>query len=187
MLPTIQNLQAAFSRKGYVWEPFNLIGIRLSGGKADQFDDLIGWATNVDKAFFEGTTEPGLTYLQSPMNKAGTSILKEGQYLNCYRIGFHQNKQDHPAFVQIAPVTVFRDSDRDAMFDLDPKTLTKGIFGINIHRANLNSVAQVVGPHSAGCQVFRRAAALERVLAEARKSGRKTFTYTLLNSTDLII
>lgn len=187
---TLDIVRAAFTKKGYVWsDKFNLFGIRRANGKVNDFDDLLGYA-----AFFNGqwlfacynaTTEPGLDPLVSPQNRKGTAILKEGQYIDAYMIGLHQNKRDHRAFVQAKPLPVFRDSNKTASIELDPKSLDKGIFGINIHRANVNSLSTKVGPWSAGCQVFQRPLGLEHALKLAAATGQKFFTYTLLNENDL--
>lgn len=181
---TVSKLQEIFNRKGYKWFDFHLVGIRKADGKVNQWDDLLGYVWKGQLYFIRATTEPGLDFLRSPMNKAGTGILCEGQYVNAYQLGLHQNRQDHPAFIQVLPVRFFRDNDKDAVIDLDPKTITSGLVGCNIHRSNRNSDPQLVGPHSAMCQVGRNFQAFMKIHKAAQDSGQTRFTYTLLNELD---
>jgi hypothetical protein len=70
----------------------------------DQNGNLVG---NVAR----GTTSPSVYYLENPMNIGGAAILKQGQYKNAYAIGLHRGK--YKALVQVKPVTVMRDKDRN--------------------------------------------------------------------------
>lgn len=130
------------------------------------------------------TTDPGTYWRQNPGRAEGTAILKAGQYRGAWALGLH--KGEKPALVQSAPVTVWRDADRDAEIDIAPGTSTQtGIFGINIHRAGTAST--LVDKWSAGCQVFARDADFEAFLALCRKQAAKgkgwqKFTYTLLEA-----
>lgn len=186
MTPTIASIKAAFAKLGYRWSPdFNIVGIRKANGTVNQFDDLIGWVSDSELRLFEATTEPGLTALQAPINKAGTSIMVPGQYRDAYQIGYHQQKADHPAFVQVGPVRVYRDNNKDSTLDINPLAIGQGIFGINIHRSNATGATPLVGPWSAGCQVLRRKTSLDELLAEAKATGLSKFTYTLLMENSL--
>lgn len=69
----------------------------------------------------------------------------------------------------------------------DEKTIQEGIFGINIHKAGVDST--FVENWSEGCQVFKRSKDFDEFMAIVRKSKAvhgNSFTYTLINSNDLV-
>jgi len=128
---------------------------------------------------YKGTTDPGTYWLKYPMNSLGTALLKEGQWVDSWGIGLH--KGQYKALVQIKPVTVYRDYDRDAIFDFDQKTST-GLYGINIHKAGENS--SDVDKWSAGCQVYAKSDDFGQFMDMAEKHRKlygNKFTYTLLD------
>jgi len=165
--------------------PFDLqiVGLRRAT-TPDAFDDRI-FVVYRDASgvltvrSWAATTDPGVYWRRNPGKVRGTAILKAGQYRSAWRIGLH--KGVHPALVQDSPVTVWRDSNRDALIDIGLDSET-GTFGINIHRAGTSS--SVVDKWSAGCQVFATNAGFEEFLALCRaqvSSGAGSrFTYTLL-------
>lgn len=166
----------------------NIIGIRSEIQKLDSFGDqiMLTWKYKgvwYDKSFHI-TTLPGRYYLiDKLLNPAGCAILVPGQYRNAYGIRLHRGK--YPALCQTyGSVKVYRDKDRDDKFDLDPKTIISGDFGINIHRAIDEQIAIKVGAFSAGCQVFANDDEFEQFMNLCNKSkdnfGNK-FTYTLIN------
>jgi hypothetical protein len=133
------------------------------------------------------TTDPGTYWLLNPMSNLGTAILKPGQWENCWAIGYHQNKHDHQAMVQVGKITVYRDGDKDNVAEATAKTET-GLFGINIHGSNKNGVSSRIGKWSAGCQVFQEWTKKEEFLSICKmfKDQRKNrFTYTLVEEGDL--
>lgn len=169
----------------------NLFGIRSKVRDANAFDDNLGCAYKKNDLWrvewWEATTDPGTWYLvDNPMNKAGTAILKPGQY-RAYRIDKHNGKYD--ALCQReAPVTVYRDNNRDKVLNMDESTLVTGSLGINIHRRR--GTDDTVDGASAGCQVFRYGNAFDRMMHLARmqieKRGWDVFTYTLVDEEDVL-
>ncbi len=97
------------------------------------------------------TTEPGRVYVQQPINPRGAARIAFGQY-SAWRMGRHQQTQ--PALVQVAPVTVHRDLNRNGIRDLHDRKET-GIFGINQHTTRPGFSGKMVGRFSAGCLVGR--------------------------------
>lgn len=133
------------------------------------------------------TTDPGTYWLLHPMNKLGTAILKPGQWENCWAIGYHQNKQDHQAMVQVGKVSVYRDNDKDVIAEVTDKIDT-GLFGINIHGSSKSGTSTRIGKWSAGCQVFANWSEKEQFLSICKpfKEERKNrYTYTLIEEKDL--
>jgi len=134
-------------------KPYNLniVGVRSSFGRVNYFDDSINiyyekegkW---VHRAFM-ATTYPGKPSLLKPINTKGSAILKPGQYQ--YKKGKHKGQYD--ALVQAGPVTVYRDNNRDLVYNSVNEE--SGFFGINIHKASLYT--KFVGPDSYGCQVIK--------------------------------
>lgn len=194
---TFDTVYKALKEKDYeIFEtntnPYNLniIGIRNNNRTPDSFDDriVVMWKYKGQWNFnqYEATTDSGLYYLNHPISPLGTAILKEGQYLHCYCLGLHQGK--YKALVQFMPVTVIRDFNRDNYLDFSSSREEIGIFGINIHRANLTGKAINVNQWSAGCQVFADSDQFKEFISlceKAEKYWGKTFSYTLINLNDL--
>jgi hypothetical protein len=175
--------------KGYVtfetkpWD-LNIIGIRRKMGTVNLFDDRIYVICKDDVGHmcmwsWAATTDPGLYWMRTTMNKRGTAALVPGQYRGGWKIGDHNGK---PGLVQIKTVKTFRDNNKDAVYDFDPATITEGLYGINLHRAGANSKS--VDKWSAGCQVWSKDADFEQFLdlceKQVKVNGWATFTYTLL-------
>ena len=174
-------------------KPYNLniVGIRNNNTEPNSFDDdlWVFWKTENKWSLkkYKITTDPGLTYLQQPINESGTAILKEGQYRGAYQIGKHRNK--YTALVQAKPVTVIRDFDRDSELDYNSGKEQSGMFGINIHRSSATGTSTLVNKWSAGCQVFARITEYNefiKLCKLARDQWGNSFTYTLINRQDLI-
>jgi hypothetical protein len=88
--------------------------------------------------------------------------------------------------VQSGPVRVWRDNNHDSIVDYGGVEHT-GQFGINIHRAGEDS--KLVEGWSAGCQVFKRNADFESLLAICRKQASRgpgwgRFSYSLIHLRD---
>lgn len=176
--------------KGYriFTRPFelNLIGLRTGLRITNTFDDSISivWHDDLGKLHghsFAATTEPGKYWLEAQTKaKRGVALLRDGQYLNAYALGLHQNKYE--ALVQVKDVTVDR-----AMLNQDGTihavATENGKFGINIHRATRSGTAFRIDRHSAGCQVIAAPEDYEWVLAAARlhKARYGNLTYTLID------
>lgn len=169
----------------------NIIGIRRYNKKvSNAFDDYLVVLYKTPKRewsrfIFPITTEPGLYYMKNPANKAGTAILVPRQYKQCWSIGKHKGKYE--ALVQIAPVSVYRDGNKNTVYDCDSEKTDTGVFGINIHKAGESS--KLVDKWSAGCQVFKISndfRAFMRLCHKQVESGYgNKFTYTLLDEKQL--
>jgi hypothetical protein len=178
-------------KKGYLLynRPFelNIAGVRSDSVQPNRFDDSIYlfYRNNDGKLIehlFPATTDPGTYWLQNPMNPQGTAILKEGQYINSYGIGMHRGK--YLALVQLKPVTVLRDYDRNAILDFLNGHEETGLFGINIHRAAENGTTKTVDQYSAGCQVFAAASDFNLFMSLCERHRQlygNRFTYSLID------
>lgn len=192
---SIPLLKEVMHDKGYSWfnnsdTNLNIIGIRNHITKnviTDFFDDTLIVVCNVNGSpqlhSWPITTDPGLKGSIHYKNKKGVARLVEGQYRGVYQIGLH--KGQYRALVQRGPVTVWRDVNKDTIYDEVRKDT--GEFGINIHKAGNNS--RVVSNWSEGCQVFKRSMDFNAFMALCEKAAilyGNRFTYTLLNSKDLL-
>ena len=165
----------------------NIVGVRNNTATPNKFDDILYafWKDDKDKwegAFYTITTDPGTFWLKNPMNKLGAAILKNGQYIDAYKIGLHRG--EYKALIEQKPVTVIRDYDRNAVLDFNNGKQETGNFGINIHRAGSKGTTINVDKWSAGCQVFENAEDFAKFLVLAEKhSGLygNNFTYTLVD------
>lgn len=191
------DFKTLLEKKGYAYFTrgnynLNIIGVRSNTNKrvTNKFDDvlIVIYKDNNDvvvRKCFEITTKPGLYYMNNPANNKGTGILVPNQYRGCWEIGFHQGK--YKALCQRKPVTVYRDNNRDSIYDLDPNHTDTGIFGVNIHKAGTNSTQ--VDKWSAACQVFANSSDFATFMKlcdnQISNGNGKTFTYTLINEEDL--
>ena len=182
------------SNKGY---DVNIIGIRNSETKdrvTNAFDDTITISYKCEEGYwhyyeFDCTTDPGTHWVEHPMLEIGVAILKPGQYRGSHKIRLHGGK--YTALGQKKEVTVYRDSNRDDRYDLDESNTTTGLFGINIHRATAKSSGKSsrVDKWSAGCQVIAKNSEWHQFLGicqTAREIHGNSFSYTLLNSEDIL-
>jgi hypothetical protein len=187
----LQRIKALLNYKRYQLfsRPYelNIVGLRNRSIHPNRFDDELHvfYATKPlhwEYHVFRITTDPGTFWLMNPMQPQGTAILAEGQYKNAYAIGLHRG--EYNALVQVKPVNIVRDYDRNAMLDFYNGKKVKGYFGINVHRANKTGKTIHVDKNSAGCQVFENASDFQRFmqLCETHRSlyGNQ-FTYTLID------
>ena len=208
-----------FRQKGYAYFTagyynLNIIGIRAAGNVGrgqtvaenmkrgqphvsrpvtNQFDDIFVVEYNTParlkvREVFAGTTEPGRYYMRHPSNAKGTAILVPGQWRGMWRVDWHRGK--YKALCQrTVPVRVFRDANRNEVYDLLPDKQDYGIFGINMHRSVSVGEAVAVDKYSAGCQVFQRASDFARMMYLAQQQISEghgnSFTYTLLDECEL--
>ena len=192
------DFEKLFGKKGYAYFTngnynLNIIGVRSNNNNkvTNKFDDVMiviyrDNNDNIVRECFDITTEPGLYYMKNPANSKGAGILVPNQYRGCWEIGFHQGK--YKALCQRKPVAVYRDNDRDSVYDLEPNRTDFGLFGVNIHKAGNNSTQ--VDKWSAACQVFANSSDFETFMKlcnnQIDNGMGKTFTYTLLNEKDLV-
>lgn len=167
----------------------NIVGIRNKDVDPTNFDDTlyVFWKDAKGKWEFRAyaiTTDPSDHYLKNPLEGSGggTAILKEGQYLDAYQLGFHRG--EYLALVQRGPVTIYRDYDRNAIMFMGDGSTTTGLYGINIHRAKAAGTTNSIDLYSAGCQVFANAEDFAEFLGLAQKQRDlygNSFTYTLID------
>jgi hypothetical protein len=188
MLSRIKEILKEFGFTLYT-KPYqlNIVGLRSKNVNSNSFDDEIHvFYTKQDGKWnyhiFPATTDPGTFWLNNPAYPQGTAILAQGQNLNAYTIGLHRGKYE--ALVQLKPVTVIRDYDRDAILDFNNGTKETGNFGINIHRAESTGSTKYIDQYSAGCQVFKDAddfyAFMQLCKLHAKLYG-NLFSYTLID------
>lgn len=168
----------------------NIVGLRSENADPNSFDDQLWVFWKYQNRWtlrkYKITTDPGLTWLQTPGRKEGTAILKEGQYKESHRYGKHRGQYD--ALVQASPVTVVRDFNRDNKLDFSSGKTQTGLFGINIHRANEKVESKFVNKWSAGCQVFANPNEYQEFLKLCRlflAEWGETFTYTLIRQKEI--
>jgi len=188
MLPAflriLKRLKYVIYQKPY---QLNIIGIRYADTASNKFDDaLVVFFIDDKKQWkqykFPVTTDPGTYWLEHPMNVNGTAILKEGQYVDAYKMGLH--KGQYMALIQNKPVTVLRDYSRTAIFDFLNGKEDTGFFGIDIHRSSPIGSSKTVDRWSAGCQVFQNILDFNEFLnfcQQHKKLYGNVFTYTLID------
>ena len=195
---TREQIQQAVEGKGYRWFEggdynLNIVGVRNSetGGKVtNKFDDCVtvSYSVNGENKFhcFEATTDPGSHWERNLLNKDGVAILVPGQYRGSHTIGLHQGKYE--ALKQQKPLKVYRDNDKDGVYDFLEENIHEGIYGINIHRASATGTSVQIDKWSAGCQVIANNKNFDKLMEVANKAAKvwgKSFTYTLIESKDI--
>jgi hypothetical protein len=192
---TREQIEKAVRQKGYVYftsdkdYDLNIIGIRNTtpGDEVTNlFDDLmtVTYRLNGTWIYREWlcTTDPGRKGVINFQNRKGVARLVPGQYRSAYSIGFH--KGQYEALTQVKEVVVYRDANRDMVFN--EHKVQEGLFGINIHKAGIDS--KFVENWSEGCQVFKRQQDFNEFMRICRASSNiygSTFTYTLIESSDI--
>lgn len=170
----------------------NIIGIRnLEGREKDNntFNDVFcfiyleGGQKIVHT--FKGTTEGGYKPRLNPSNSKGLAIMVPGHYKKLWTFGKHKGQYD--AFVQLSPVSVYRDNNKDNILDFEPSSIETGMYGINMHRANQSQTSTYVENWSEGCQVFADPKDFDKAMSiynAYRKLWGDAVSYTLLLSTE---
>lgn len=194
---SINDIKNKMKNKGYSFFEngdynLNIIAVRNPNNVSDAWDDslyVIYKENNEWRKFFvsEFTTDPGRHSLQNPKFteaiKNGTAILKPGQYRSAYKLLYHITPK-HPALIQVLPLTIYRDNNRDQFLDTQNVKETTGLYGINIHSTRPEWEGLNVVDWSAGCQVIKNWEVHKRFIAlctTASKIWGDRFTYTLLD------
>ncbi len=196
---TLELVKQGVISKGHRWFEkgeynLNIVGIRNSspGNKVtNKFDDCITVSFKIKKYgwhfyCYEATTDPGQHWMANLLNPRGTAILVPGQYRGSHAIGLHQGK--YKALRQVKPMPVYRDSNKDMIYDWKPETIQTGLFGINIHRASKWGASKFIDRWSAGCQVLASKYDFNEfmeIMGRSAKLWGNSFTYTLIESKDL--
>lgn len=181
-----EKIEQVLKNKGYVFFDkgdynINIVGIRNSStGKrvSNLFDDWMTVSYKINGewkfAIWSCTVDNG----------DGSARLVEGQYRSSFTIGKHQGKYD--ALKQCKTLKVYRDWNlKDGIYD-ESKIYTD-VSGLNIHHAGKDSLK--VNNWSEGCQVFKRLSdflEFMKIIFQSQKLHGDYFTYTLINSNDLI-
>ena len=193
----IKDTVEALGYKYFTGEEYdiNIIGVRNSetkGKVTNRFDDKLTVSYKADGEWqyheFDCTTDPGTHWVENILNDKGVAILKPGQYRRSHKLRLHAGK--YLALGQKENVTVYRDNNRDANYDLDESKTDTGLFGINIHRASKyeGRKSTQVNKWSAGCQVIAANDDWHEFLdicQAAREIHGNSFSYTLIESKDI--
>jgi len=200
---TREQIQTTVEDKGYKYfhdnldkgYDVNIIGIRNSktkGRVTNAFDDVLTISFKIDGEWqyyeFTCTTDPGSHWVKNILSEKGVAILRPDQYRGSHKLDLHQGK--YLALRQKSNVTVYRDNNRDAKYDLNESKTETGIFGINIHRATgrTGGKSTRVDKWSAGCQVIADNDDWHTFLdicQTSREIYGNSFSYTLIESKDL--
>lgn len=171
---TYQVIKKKYNEFGYAFfnsAPYdlNIFGIRSANidQSKDKYDDFYGIAyldQNKEEQLFicAQTTDPGLVELQDPSfenaKKFGTAIMAEGQWRACWALGIMgSGNWKHPALIQVGEIGIYRDTNRDAIMNMDKKSIQKSKYwGICNHASSLLAKVSTgkIGRYSAGCQVI---------------------------------
>lgn len=150
--------------------PAGEVGITLSVNTPNRYNDtILTFGTHLET--FLASVDPGITWTMHPSNPAGCAHLMDGVWR--YQIGIHKG---YPALVEAAPVTVWRDRNKDFQYEPGEKIETSQGFGIHIHKGGSKLE---VNDWSAGCQVLYnpKMLAWPRFWNIIKSSGQSHFFY----------
>lgn len=192
------DFEKLFKEKGYAYfnkgnYNLNIIGVRSNQNNkvTNKYDDCLVVIYNTEtgwkRQIYTITTDPGKSTIKAPASAKGTAILAPGQYRGTYKIDKHRGKYD--ALCQRnKPVKVYRDNNKDDVYDYIPENIETGMFGINIHRSNEFWTRTTVDNYSAGCQVFndpKEFISFMNLVKKAAAIYGNYFTYTLITEEDI--
>lgn len=144
----------------------------LNSDHPNEFNDRRILIEIVDKprilGSWEGTTEPGDYYTINPMNPQGAARIAFGQY-QAWQVGFHGKRDTHEALIQVAPVKVWRDYNKD--YKRTGDFLNTGLFGINQHWGYDLPVTKVY--NASACCLVGRSRASHKQFMNLVKSDRR--------------
>lgn len=197
---TIDTLKRSIHALNYKWfdDQINMIAVRSNLQIPDVFNDpffMVYKENGVEKIFVTTiTTEPGVYYQKHLLNPKGCWVMMPAQMIDAYRLGFHQNKQDHRCLQSVGRIYGLREDDKDGIIGNDRDAVAQWVagntVGANIHGAKkLVDLTEIVGMNSAGCQVHSRWSAKEKmcdIAALYSKVNKGLITYTLLTENQLI-
>lgn len=182
----------------------NIIGWRTKNLDSQTYNDYMtcSWIFegSIHNEIFVCTTDPGLYYLENPMNVKGTLIMKPGQYKGAYKLcgpDYNHGCKGHGSNLrkclrQIKPIAGYRDVNRDNIYDFDEDTVETGMFSANIHDPwSFKEGGDNIYKDSAGCQVlvtehYKWLIGNNDSLAErAVENWGNSFTYTLIDWRDI--
>ncbi len=124
-----------------------------------------------------GTTEPGKYYTLTPMNIRGAARIALGHQTDIWGFGDHRGQK---ALVQIAPIEVFRDKNKDGFRTGDIVTMESDM-GLNFHSTGKTPgfSPTSIGRWSAGCVVTQNSTVFyNEIMPLLRYSGRTKFSIT---------
>lgn len=129
-----------------------LLFIRLNDIFTNKLDDYCFYLDGEKDLLLcmQCTTKAGNYYVYNPLTYGGitgTAVLKEGNYKNTYKVinTYRFGYLDYE-LIQILPVYIYRDSNRNNV--LDRENLQYGYYGINIHTSGWTTI---IDRWSAGC------------------------------------
>lgn len=184
-LPAVMERAQALGYKIFLTGAYNvnLIGVRSHDRTSNTFNDEMHliYRESADgplvEKIYRCTTDPGTYWLHAPGRSEGTAIVAPGQYRACWGLGLHRG--EYPALVQVGPIAVYRDANRDGVLEMQGRPVP-GLYGINLHHASATHTSTTVDKWSAGCQVIADPRDFAELLAVCTKAGGK-FSYTLLD------
>tara|TARA_R110000822_G_scaffold1262_2_gene5677 strand:+ start:164 stop:784 length:621 start_codon:yes stop_codon:yes gene_type:complete len=201
---TKEQIETSVKAKGYKWfednnnkgYDVNIVGVRndeTNGRVTNAFDDCMTISYKVEGEWkfhcFPCTTDPGTHWVENILNDRGVAILKPGQYRGSHKLRLHQGK--YLALGQKKHMKIYRDANLDGQYDLIEESVKDELIGINIHRATSRAGGKSsrVDKWSAGCQVIADNDDWHEFLdicQTAREIHGNSFSYTLLNSNDIV-
>lgn len=162
-------------------DKLNIVFVRENFEFNNIFEDrLYLWSDKIPFCEFVVTTKAGKHWIENFTKKTGVAGLVENQYIDAYAIGLHRG---YEALVQVRPVFVYRDANKDKKLDTALIEKAGADVGINYHTMNVSKVirAKENNNGSAGCQVCPSTKDYFESMTIIKLTQQKFYTLTLLN------
>ena len=127
----------------------------------------------------EGTTNAGSYYLVSHFeNPLGCAVLRSDVIVyDSHKFGYHHQKKNNPAYVQVKSFPYFRDPNRNHRAE-ETGSVHNDVIGANIHHAGMNST--VIKNWSAGCIVTANLSKFQAFMLYMRSLDNPALTVCIL-------
>jgi hypothetical protein len=191
----------------------NIVGMRNAqkdkGIVTNKFDDVCWVFFKDDKGTwqlyddYKITTTPGFepksTVLPDGPNNGGVAMLVYGQFIDKWKIGYHQNRTgkpggktkkdgsiapEHKCLREATTAQVRNTPSGTSYLTPGAKQPQTGAIGINIHHSNETGITTKVDNWSEGCQVFASKNQHDEFMRlcqqQVDKTSKGRFTYTLI-------
>lgn len=194
-----QTASELFNSKNYAFFKgnynLNLFAIRSKNSTINRFDDTFFIAyekivnNKIDSVIesFACTVDPGDYWMINPMDPGGTAAIYPGQYRGVWKLGYFRGTK---ALLQVRNFKIYRDNNKDRIFDYNPLKTTEGLYGLFMHRhfQRVNP-ASFVSTSSAGCVVPEDDKNMDRTILLVENQNKAgygtTCTFTLFEEDEL--
>ncbi len=166
------------------WDAINIIGFRKGNQFTDKFSDYLLYVGNNNFCAIPASTKAGRYYVHNPITYGGvtgTAVVKEGYYKDVWVFKSAADWKSlwlgMPYMQQIGYFDIYRDRNKNDLFDDTAIIQHANDTGINMHHAGIENI---IYNWSAGCQIAPKDYYSEMLQSIPFVNG-KLYSYWLIN------